>query len=73
MKMPSKFADALMDDLFCLAVFAYAGVSVDGHGDISVDDEVKQIGEEYAKQKFIELCHSWEEVMGEKWEIGEEA
>lgn len=71
MKMTKKTADSLMDGLLCLAISAYGGISVNEQGDVLLDDEVREIAESYAQQKFVELCHDWEAVMGEKWEIEE--
>ena len=57
MKMTLKLANALMDNLFCLAYSA------------GFDFEESQL---YAKTQFLNLTEAFEELFEEQWEVLEE-
>lgn len=61
MKITQKLANALMNDLFALAVSA--------NGGIPISDEAHKAYEEYARNKFQALCAEWETEMGEEMRV----
>lgn len=71
MKMTSKLAKSLQDNLFCLAISAFGGISIDEQGRVELEDKAKKLALNYVSEQFISLCEAWEEAMGEKWEIEE--
>lgn len=72
MKMTSKLANQLMDDLCCVAISANGGVPTDENGECCITDEQLEMASTYAKATFLSLLSAWEKLMGEEWEIGDE-
>lgn len=71
MKMTSKLANQLMDDLCCVAISANGGVPMDENGECCITDEQLEAAQGYARAIFVSLLSTWEELMGEEWEIGD--
>ena len=61
--MTEEFADALMDHLACLFIFALGGP----------DEEKKQLqldlAQTYARQAFKELTDDLSDIMGKPWRV----
>ena len=71
MKMTNILAKSLLDDLACLAISANGGAELDENGEVVASPEKLELIGTYARNKFVEICNEWEEVMGEKWQIEE--
>lgn len=63
MKMTNKLANELMDNLACVAISAL--------GIPQTEEEFNNITE-YARSIFTNILTTWEESLGEKWEIEED-
>jgi len=72
MKMTWKLANNLMDSLCCLAISAIISTKDTPYPDPrNLPDEMMKLVENYAREKFQEICGEWEDVFGEKWGIEE--
>lgn len=72
MIMTSTLAQALLDNLGCVAISANGGAEVDENGEATVSPEHLELINTYARTKFVEICKEWEEFMGEEWTIQED-
>jgi hypothetical protein len=73
MIMTNVLAESLLNDLACIAISANGGADVDEDGEIAMSPESLELINTYARNKFAEICHEWEEFMGEKWQIEEKS
>ena len=73
MIMTNVLAEALLNDLACVAISANGGAEVDENGEATVSPENLELINTYARNKFVEICNEWEELMGEKWTIKEKS
>lgn len=73
MRMTWELANELMNALACVAISANGGAEVDEHGEARVSPENLELINTYARNKFVEICDEWEELMGEKWAIEEKS
>lgn len=73
MIMTNVLAEALLNDLACVAISANGGAEVDENGEATVSPENLELINTYARNKFVEICNEWEEFMGEKWQIEEKS
>ena len=73
MRMTWKLANRLMDDLCCLAISAIVTTEDTPYPDaLSLPNEMMELVEKYANEKFQEICEEWEDTFdGEGWEIEE--
>jgi hypothetical protein len=70
MIMNFELAEALMDALACVAISADGGIKESADGEIS--QEQITYAENYAKNTFITIMDSWEELTGKKWQVVED-
>ena len=73
MIMTNVLVEALLNDLACVAISANGGAEVDENGEATVSPENLELINTYARNKFVEICNEWEELMGEKWQIEEKS
>lgn len=73
MIMTNVLAEALLNDLACVAISANGGAEVDENGEARISPENLELISTYARNKFVEICHEWEELMHEKWVIKEKS
>jgi hypothetical protein len=66
MKLTTKLADSIMNDLACLAVSALGGYPKEGLSDYDMF-----FVKTYAQETFLKLCKEFEDQMGIKWEAVE--
>ena len=72
MRMTWKLASDLMDNLCCLAISAIVTAEDTPYPDpLNLPDGMMELVEEYAREKFQEICEAWENKFGEEWEIEE--
>ena len=69
MIMTNILAEALLNDLACVAISANGGAEVDENGEATISPEHLELINTYARNKFVEICNEWEEFMHEKWVI----
>ena len=67
MIMSFELAKELMDALACVAISATGGIEEAANGEIS--QEQIAYAENYAKDTFISIMDSWEELTGKKWQV----
>ena len=67
MIMSFELAKELMDALACVAISATGGIKETEDGEIS--QEQIAYAENYAKDTFISIMDSWEELTGKKWQV----
>ena len=76
MAMTQKLANALMDNLACLAMSALGteehieNWEKDGEENIPIfeEDYIREVLD-YARNKFLEICDEWEQKMGESFVV----
>lgn len=73
MIMTNVLAEALLNDLACVAISANGGAEVDENGEATISPENLELINTYARNKFVEICNEWEELMHEKWQIEEKS
>ena len=69
MIMTQKLANALMDDLFCLAISATGGAIQTDDGEYHCSEEQIEYADKYARETFCSIADSWEELMDKKWSV----
>lgn len=70
--MTWNLANDLMDTLCCLAISAVVTTEDTPYPDpLNLPEEMMELVENYAREKFQEICGEWEEIFGEKWQIEE--
>lgn len=69
MKMTETLANNLMELLACVAISAHGGIYQ--HEDGHYDQKQIESAEQYARETFCQILGAWEELTGEKWEIGD--
>lgn len=67
MIMSFELAKELMDALACVAISAVGDIEAIADGEIS--QEQITYAENYARETFISIMDSWEELTGKQWQV----